>query len=44
MNTPCLIPLLNLFDFNVASTGALYNIFSGWRKMLVGVLVGGGLR
>lgn len=26
-----------------ASTGVLYNIFSGWRKMLVGVLVGGGL-
>lgn len=26
-----------------ASTGFLYNIFSGWRKMVVGVLIGGGL-
>lgn len=26
-----------------ASTGALYNIFSGWRKMVVGILIGGGL-
>lgn len=26
-----------------ASTGALYNIFSGWRKMVVGVVIGGGL-
>lgn len=26
-----------------ASTGAFYNIFSGWRKVVVGIIIGGGL-
>ena len=31
-------------SYSLASTGALYNVFSGWRKMVVGVVIGGGLR
>lgn len=32
-----------LFNFT-ASTGVLYNTFNGWRKMVVGAAIGGGLR
>lgn len=32
-----------LFNF-IVLIGVLYNIFNGWRKMVVGVVIGGGLR
>lgn len=32
-----------LFNFT-ASTGVLYNTFNGWRKMVVGAAIGGGLK
>ena len=35
---------LSIIVFFKASTGALYQIFSGWRKMVVGIVIGGGLR